>query len=115
MAGGGKDQQTEADTVLLIKSLQKITASTYEAETTTREEIEAKHWHYQNDSYFQRRVLYLEKEICDAQKRTKSLAALLQPIREEQEEGFIFSSSSFRNHFGLKQFPRVMEVRRKTE
>ena len=95
MPGGGKDQQTEADTVLLIKSLQKMTASTYDAETTTRGEIEAKHWHYnQNDSYFQTRLLYLDKEIFDAKKRTKSVAALLQPIREEQEEEFIFSSSS---------------------
>ena len=99
MAGGGKDQQREADTILLIKSLQKIAASTYhdaetatregtyDAETTTREEIEAKHRHYnQRDSYFQRRILYLEKEIYKEKMRAKSAAALIQPIREEQEE-----------------------------
>ena len=86
MGGGGEDP-ADADTVLLIRSLQEKVACTSDAEKTTttfREEILAKHIHYnQRDSHFQKRTLYVEKEICKEKLRKKDVAALIQPIREE--------------------------------
>ena len=83
MTGRGEDQ-TDEEAVLLIKLLQNVVSSTTCGAERTREEIVAKYLHYNHcDSHFQKRVLYVEKEISKERLRRKDVAALIQPIREE--------------------------------
>ena len=82
MGGRVEEQAGDEDTVLLIQSLQNV-VSFYDAEKT-RCEIIATYFRYnQRDSYFQRRILQLEKAISKEKWRMKYVAALIQPIREE--------------------------------
>ena len=81
MGGRGEDQ-TDEDAVLLAQSLQNV-ISLCDAERT-REEIVARYIHYnQHDSYFQRRILYVEEAISKNKLRMKCAAARIRPIREE--------------------------------